>query len=159
MKCILTPRALKGLLRLGAALLGVGLCCHQTQLVLNQSPSLGHKAFLIIKGLPAYKGGLVSFRGHKTKYFNDVIFTKRIIGVEGDKIALKNKILWVEDTPVSPLLSMTDKGQPLVPLEAAMIPKGFVFVSGDHPHSFDSRYEEFGLVSVHSLIGRTFAVW
>lgn len=162
MKCILTPRALKGLLGLGTALLGVTLFCYQTQLVFNQTPSLHPKVFLIVKAMPAHKGDLVSFRGHKTKYFGDVIFTKRIIGVGGDRLKLQNGILWIEgpkSTPINPVLSVTDKGEPLTPLKARIIPKGFVFVSGDHPRSFDSRYEEFGLVNVKSFIGRTFAVW
>lgn len=162
MKSILTPRALKGLLGLGGTLLAVALFCYQTQLVFNKSPSLHPKVFLIVKGVPAHKGDLVSFRGHKTKYFGDVIFTKRIIGVGGDRLRLQNGALWIEgpkSTSINPLLSATDKGEPLTPLKVRVIPKGFVFVKGDHPRSFDSRYEEFGLVDVKSFIGRTFAVW
>lgn len=158
MKRILTPRALKGLLSLGASLLGVLVFFQNTQLVLNQSPSLNPKVFLIVKGLTASKGDLVSFRGHKTAYFGDVIFTKRIVGVEGEALSLKNGFLLVGNIPVSPLLSVTAQGQPLTPLKARKIPPGFVFVKGDHPRSFDSRYEEFGLVAVRSFLGRTFAV-
>ncbi|MBL0941403.1 MAG: S26 family signal peptidase [Alphaproteobacteria bacterium] len=162
MRCILTPRALKGLCGLMVTLGIVYLFCENTQLLLNQSPSLNHKAFFIVKGLPARKGDLVSFRGHKAKYFSDVIFTKKIVGVAGEKIIRQSNMLWIEEkgrTPIFPLLPVTDEGEALTPLQATLIPQGYMFVKGDHPRSFDSRYEEFGLVKVGSFIGRTFALW
>ena len=35
--------------------------------------------------------------------------------------------------------------------------EGYVFVAGDHPKSFDSRYDEFGLVNIENIQGR--AIW
>ena len=37
------------------------------------------------------------------------------------------------------------------------IPEGFIFVTGDNPdHSYDSRYESFGLVALDDVWGRVF---
>lgn len=62
-----------------------------------------------------------------------------------------------------PLLHHTKEGRPLTPLvlnEFGMtIPKGYVFVAGDHPQSFDSRYEEFGLVPVEKIWGKAVLTW
>jgi type IV secretory pathway protease TraF len=34
-----------------------------------------------------------------------------------------------------------------------------VFVAGDHHRSFDSKYNEFGLVKRENIKGRSFALW
>jgi signal peptidase I len=53
-----------------------------------------------------------------------------------------------------PLLDRTTEGDPLTPLSAKVIPEGALFVLGDHPRSFDSRYEEFGLVKMENVWGK-----
>lgn len=58
-----------------------------------------------------------------------------------------------------PLLKRTKYGDPLTPLRAERIPAGYVFVAGDHPRSFDSRYEEFGLVPLDKIWGRALFAW
>jgi signal peptidase I len=58
-----------------------------------------------------------------------------------------------------PLLDRTTGGDPLTPLSAKIIPEGALFVLGDHPRSFDSRYEEFGLVPVDKIWGKAILKW
>lgn len=47
---------------------------------------------------------------------------------------------------IGPLFKQTRKGEALHPMESQIIPRGCLFVYGSHPQSFDSRYQEFGLI-------------
>lgn len=49
-------------------------------------------------------------------------------------------------------------GRLLTPIKAGVIPPGKVFVVGDHERSFDSRYEELGLVPEKALQGSLLAL-
>ncbi len=123
----------------------------QTQVVINRTPSLPYKAFFCVKGLTLQKGDLVGIRGHRppghqTKYFKDTHFTKRLLGLPGDQV------------PSLPLKQSTKNNKPLHPLKAQTVPKGYVFVATNHPDSFDSRYQEFGLVKQEHLC-RCLGVW
>jgi type IV secretory pathway protease TraF len=75
---------------------------------------------------------------------------------------------------IFPLLKQTKEGNPLTPLSIknipegrntqgiipeGIIPKGYVFVAGDNLNSFDSRYEEFGLVPVEKIWGKAVLWW
>lgn len=125
----------------------LGLFFQFTELGVNRTKSLPYQYFLIVKGLSFEKGDLVSIKGHQAKYIGDLNLIKRVVGVAGD--------------PVGPLLlalkRSTKKGEPLTPLAIKVIPEGYVFVNADHKHSYDSRYEEFGLVSIETIKGRAFS--
>jgi hypothetical protein len=70
---------------------------------------------------------------------------------------------------IFPLLKQTKEGNPLIPLSVkkfsegrnpeGIIPPGYVFVAGDNPNSFDSRYEEFGLVPMEKIWGKAIVTW
>jgi signal peptidase I len=62
-------------------------------------------------------------------------------------------------TVTLPLLEKTSEGKPLTPLLATSVPEGYVFVAGDNPNSFDSRYEEFGLVPREKIWGKAIVVF
>lgn len=131
----------------------------QTQLQINQTPSLGYKIFFCLKGLAAKRGDFVSFTKHSTAYFGNLSYTKRLIGLPGDEIRENHGQLFVDGRSVGSLLTMTRDGKPLSPLKAKQVPEGYVFVSADHSRSFDSRYEEFGLVKQTCLWGRCFGLF
>lgn len=128
----------------------------QTQLQINQTPSLGYKFFFCLKGLAAKRGDFVSFTEHSTAYFGNLSYTKQLMGLPGDEIREDHGQLFVNKQSVGPLLPTTRDGKPLSPLKAKQVPNGYVFVSATHPRSFDSRYEEFGLVKQGCLWGRCF---
>lgn len=118
-----------------------------TELRINHSKSLPFRMFLIIKGFPVQKGDLVSIEGHKSVYFSNIHLIKRIAGLAGEKVmSLHQKTL-------------TKSGKTLSPIKQRIIPQGFFFVKASHPDSFDSRYEEFGLVSRKHVKGRAFPLW
>lgn len=81
------------------------------------------------------------------------------MGLPGDAIRIQRGTMLVEDSRVGDLRSRTKEDKPLSSLKAKIIPGGYVFVSADNPHSFDSRYEEFGLVKETNITGICFGIW
>lgn len=132
----------------------------QTELKVNQTPSLGYKVFFCVKGLALKRGDFVTFNTHPTAYFGNISYTKRLMGLPEDRIHVRkssNKSqLFINDQPIGTLRTTTRDGKPLHPLKAKSIPEGYVFVSADHSRSFDSRYEEFGLVKETCLKAKCF---
>lgn len=140
-------------------------------------------------GNPTIKrGDIVSIQGYEPNYVGKRPFAKRVLGFPGDLILKdKNKVTIVPKTRVSktlvpkalasqdlmskaimpmtfepvalPLLERTSEGKPLTPISAASVPEGYVFVAGDNPNSFDSRYEEFGLVPIEKIWGKAVFTW
>lgn len=111
---------------------------------------------------PIVRGDIVSIIGHTPQYGGLVpgkhIFAKRVLGLPGDLIVRKKNSLRV-GSQILPLLTETYEGQPLTPLDHNVVPEGSLFVAGSHPRSFDSRYEEFGLVKEKNIWGKGLLIW
>ncbi|MBS0271677.1 MAG: signal peptidase I [Proteobacteria bacterium] len=129
------------------------------------------------------RGDIVSIQGYEPNYVGKKPFAKRVLGLPGDLILkAKNTVAIVPKTRVSktlipkdpmskaavsmasesvtlPLLEKTSQGKPLTPLSAGFVPEGYVFVAGDNLNSFDSRYEEFGLVPMEKIWGKAVFTW
>lgn len=85
---------------------------------------------------------------------------KQIIGIAGDHVWYdQEQRLWVNDQCVGSCRSHTDSGKELTPISAQVIPEGYVFLYAPHSESFDSRYQEVGLVPVNQLQGKLIALW
>ena len=133
---------------------------HKTCLVISESASLPWRAYLVIKGSSWKKGDIVTIQGHEGPYVKEPrLLTKRIAGVAGDPILLEKQTLRVGQQKIGSLMSKTSTGKPLHPVEKRVIPSTHVFLAGDHPKSFDSRYEEFGLVHTRHILGRSIPLW
>lgn len=130
-----------------------------TEFSINRSESLPQKVFLIVKKLPFKKGDLIAVKGHQTKYYPRITFIKRVVGFPGDKITYQGNHFFINRMHQGELLKETSFGEPLAPLKYKIIPQGYFFIKGDHKRSFDSRYQEFGLVREEHLIGRAFGIW
>jgi conjugal transfer pilin signal peptidase TrbI len=76
---------------------------------------------------------------------------KKIIGIPGDKVTIHGNEFWINDTNYGSLRSQTSKNIALIPIEEKIIPPGYLFVYADHPQSFDSRYQAFGLVAINQI--------
>ncbi|MBY0292797.1 MAG: signal peptidase I [Alphaproteobacteria bacterium] len=156
-----TSRQFWGNAMVGAASLGMILTVllTQTQLSINRTPSLPYKMFFSIKGLLPQRGDFVAIEDHPTAYFGKISYTKRVVGLPGDQIRTHNNHLYVAHELIGPLRKETKDGKPLHSLENTTIPEGYVFVSADHPRSFDSRYQEFGLVAQSKIWGKAIPVF
>lgn len=130
-------------------------------------------------GNPTIKrGDIVSIQDYEPAYVGKKPFAKRVLGLPGDlilkdkntvvivpKICVSKNPISKADMPITsepvvlPLLEKTSEGKPLTPLSATSVPEGYIFVAGDNPNSFDSRYEEFGLVPLEKIWGKAIAVF
>ncbi|MBN1545361.1 MAG: signal peptidase I [Syntrophaceae bacterium] len=95
----------------------------------------------------------------------DKDFIKRVIGVGGDKVQIKNKKLYINDKPyedphatfdedvVYPSsINERDNFGPVV------VPKGKLFAMGDNrDHSHDSRF--WGFVDIKDVMGKAFIIY
>lgn len=86
-------------------------------------------------------------------------YVKRVIGLEGDQIEIKDGKVYLNDLKLSEDYlkpnTFTDPGEFLKNNEKYIVPKGFVFVMGDNRNqSFDGR--EFGPVKTSDITGRVF---
>lgn len=137
----------------------------QTQLRECLSDSLdGLHYILFLKSKSVKRGDIVEIRGHREDHVGDLKkwpYSKRVLGVAGDHILHNGygiTIIPKESYELS-LLKETSKGKPLTPLSTNTIPEGYLFVAGDNPQSFDSRYEEFGLVPIEKIWGKGVFTW
>jgi conjugal transfer pilin signal peptidase TrbI len=66
--------------------------------------------------------------------------------------------LWVGQKLVGKVYPQTGEGKKLTRTRDQVIPEGQVFLYSPHPKSFDSRYQEVGLVQVNELEGTAIAI-
>lgn len=136
-------------------ILGLGLVvCFEgvtrtTGLALNQSESLPQKVFLVLKGRKIHRESYLSFQND---WFKGSLI-KQVIGIEGDKIITDEQgEIWIARRVGKPLPHSKD-GKILHPITPGIIPPGYVFTYAPHSRSFDSRYQEVGLVQVDKTLG------
>ncbi|MBY0501646.1 MAG: signal peptidase I [Alphaproteobacteria bacterium] len=161
------------LFKLGLGLGTLFLLCwvvtFYTKLALCASDSLkGIHYALFLKSASINRGDIVLIPNYPVPYVGEKSLSKRVFGLPGDrisrdkegiKIASQDPDLKNSNPKHLPLLEKTSKGEPLTPLSERVIPAGYVFVAGDNTRSFDSRYEEFGLVPIEKIWGKALAVF
>lgn len=104
------------------------------------------------------RGDVIIFKFSETQDF-----IKRIIGLPGDKVMLKDGKIYINEKILeeSQYLSSsiyTNGGNYLKEGETITVPDGRYFVSGDNrPHSSDSR--EFGPIDVKNIKGKAWIVY
>lgn len=126
---------------------------------INNDHSLPNKIYLIHYGEKTGPNDIVVFK-HFTKLLNkDVTLTKIYTGQPGDKITIKDSDVFVGSTYVGHTKPKTRLGKTLTPIQETIIPSGKFFARATHKDSFDSRYQEFGLVDESSIIGKARAIF
>jgi signal peptidase I len=126
-----------------------------TKLELITSNSIGKKLVLTLKYTTPKKGDYVSIEGQETKYLGKINCVKILTGVAGDSVRIKDGIIYINSLQIGRLLNKTKDGNPLTAQSTLIIPKGYIFVTGIHDRSYDSRYEEFGLVKTGKIVGKS----
>jgi len=92
-------------------------------------------------------------------------FIKRVIGVAGDRIEMKNKKLFINDKPYADPFGVYDDPviypgnvQPRDNFGPVVVPKDALFVMGDNrDHSLDSRF--WGFVDLQDVQGKAFILY
>ncbi len=102
------------------------------------------------------RGDIVVFRSPRNQ---DIEFIKRIIGLPGDIVMVRNQEVYVNDNMLSePYISSKTplwEGGFIKEGTPYLVPDGEIFVMGDNrPRSSDSR--EFGSIPVETVIGQVF---
>ncbi len=111
------------------------------------SPSLPYKVFISRPFKKLARDQYVSFLHPKS----EVALAKQVVGLAGDHIAVVDASIRINGQDYGSIVAISKNGMPLSPIDDQEIPEGYVFVYAPHQESFDSRYQEFGLVAVDQL--------
>lgn len=92
-------------------------------------------------------------------------FIKRIVGMEGDKVEIRDRRLFVNDKPVEEPWVVHGSSYPMPKDKSprdnygpTVIPSGCVFVLGDNrDHSLDSRF--WGFVQCNKIVGKALYIY
>lgn len=122
----------------------IALIASQICIVFIKTNSIPYSVCLQIRYLTPKKYDLCAFKYKGRK------FIKYIIATEGDKVINLADAIYVDGVRVGRAIRTNQ----LTPLDDCEVPEGYVFVSGRHPQSLDSRYKEFGFVKVSDLKGK-----
>ncbi len=145
-----TSEWIKTSLYFGLTLLSVFILSHYVKFLISETDSLPYHFFL---HLPRIKPQKEDYTMVDSAWYQRKII-KKIIGVAGDSICLQsNGQVFVNKLKVGLPVTIASDGRKLKAIQAQVIPKGYVFLYGTHPKSFDSRYEELGLIPLSSLNG------
>jgi conjugal transfer pilin signal peptidase TrbI len=123
---------------------------------INDSSSLPYYLLWSVNKLPNQieRGMIVAFSHPMSKE----LFAKEIAGIPGDYIKVENWHVYINGVKKGKILEETSFGDKLTPIKDGIIEEGFYFVQGTHERSFDSRYEDFGLINVSAIRERLWPI-
>ena len=124
----------------------------------NKSESLPSHWFLIAKNQIHQKDQIFAFRVRENPvYRSGEIFIKIVGGVAGDEVMIKNRDFYINDQATNQLIGTAKtqslKGLPLTMADVGIIPPNHFFAYTTHQDSYDSRYQEIGLINAKDIIG------
>lgn len=124
-------------------------------LIFNKTDSLPYKAFMQLPKVSPSKGDYTLVA---SSWYGGTLI-KKIIGVAGDEVTYTDAgELKVGSKIVGTQKSKNRDGRDLTPIKPQVIPEGYVFLHAPHTSSFDSRYDELGLIPVRSLQGIAYPI-
>ena len=127
--------------------------------VFSLTDSLAHHAFVASKyNHNINRNDYVLFKAKLPGETTQKQLLKQVVGVPGDTIAIKNGQCFINEHPVGTIQLNTLSGQTLNPLQPQTIPEGKLFVAGNHERSFDSRYQELGLINIQE-VSKAYAIF
>lgn len=140
-----------------------GWLSEHVHLIKSNTDSLPQHYFIQLPKVTPKKGDLtVVYNG----WYNGKII-KRIIGTSGDQISTDGHgNIFINQEKIGRAHERSEFGRhggmqgsvTLTTIKPQVIPEGRVFLYSPHPQSFDSRYQEVGLVRVEDLEGKVFAI-
>ena len=157
-KKTLTKKALRNFLktryRVGFLFIGIFFlldCVQENFRLIQSTASPPQSYFLQLRHLPPRVG-------HYTLFWNKQLsqnVIKQVAGKGGDRLWYdSNGALWLNERKIGKPHAKSKDGSSLTPVPAGVIPSGSVFLYDHSSQSFDSRYQEFGLIPQIALRGR-----
>ena len=128
-------------------------------LLFNWTPSLPYRvAWLQYNHRTLHRGDFIifSFAGEaQTRYpgLRGQPFFKIVRGLPGDVVTVAGRHVAINGEEVGIAKTNAYDNRPLLPINPTVIPPGQYYVQGTSPDSFDSRYQDSGLVRAAQVIG------
>lgn len=133
-------------------------------LFVNLSPSLPYTLVWVERGRLPQRGELIVYRccAHSEGLTPpNLLLFKKVAGVAGDNIDVTGRAVYVNNQFIGIAKEKASTGQRLMPVlpgtfgntESLPIPTGFYFAQGLTADSFDSRYQQSGLVAQSAILG------
>ncbi|TAG49794.1 MAG: hypothetical protein EAZ30_02865 [Betaproteobacteria bacterium] len=134
------------------------------RLLPNASNSLGVSWFVVRLHEPVAREHFVAFRAPNNGLYPESLWwVKRVVGVGGDVVTRRDDTYFVNgrEMGVARRSGQTGRAMELlsVPESGRVLGINELFVMGDHPYSFDSRYAAIGVVDRNATIGRAHAIY
>lgn len=124
----------------------------------NNSESLPGSIFLVIKNGEINRGDLVAFYPPKNPNYK-TWFVKYLVGLPGDKVREYNRDFFINDRFIGRAKEYSKQGIKLEKTTSRVIEKGFFFMWTPHKDSYDSRYQDIGLIPSDRVIGRAIRIF
>ena len=123
---------------------------------INVTTSLPNWAFITDRHDRAVtRGDLVQFVPPPNEYYPaGQAFVKRVAGVAGDTVEIQGRDVFVAGSYIGRAKERSKDGKPAAIGPSGVIPKGMIFVAGEHVDSFDSRYAAIGWIPTRNIIGK-----
>lgn len=125
----------------------------------NGTNSVEGYVFLIVKNNNPVRGELMAFWPKENQFYKSIWFVKYAKGMPGDVIEIKDRSFYINGEYVGDAKLKSKTNVDLHMISPGVIPFGHYFAWTPHKDSFDSRYEEIGLVSEASVIGRAYRIF
>lgn len=122
---------------------------------LTASPSLPYRLFIFHKKQEPSLN--VPGLNRYVLFYHEAVNThviKQVKGLPGAQLRYDEEgQLWVDEFCVGKPHPTSRTGKKVKHIQPGIIPDGYIFAFAPHNRSFDSRYEDFGLIPVQSLQG------
>jgi conjugal transfer pilin signal peptidase TrbI len=126
------------------------------EVVINHSESLPIHFVLIEKGqIPTKLNQIFVFKVRNNPHYKmqEMNFIKLVGGFAGDKIETNGRDFYVRGKFIGTAKTQSLKGLPLEMSKMGTIPEHTFFAYTPHIDSFDSRYQDLGLIDEKDIIG------
>ena len=110
-------------------------------MLITTTASLEHRYFWKTDKIPENGDYLMFSFNHPLISRDDITVTKKITCTEGSLLTVKNRIFYCDGKALGQAKQISSRGD-ILPVFAwnGVIPDGKVFLTGQHPDSFDSKY-------------------
>ncbi len=128
-------------------------------ILFNWTPSLPYRVAWLHHGPHALQRGdfiVFSFAGEAQQRYPVLLgqpFFKVVRGLPGDTVTVSGRQVAINGEDVGVAKTQAYDHRPLAPIAPTVIPPRYYYVQGTSPDSFDSRYQESGLVRAEQVIG------